>query len=249
MIAQPEFWTRVDLTSTDGCWPWTGSHGTTGYGQLQIGGQKIGAHRRAWELTFGPIPEGMYICHHCDNPPCVRPDHLYVGTASDNNHDAVVRGRRSTREPIQHGRACQTRPGVPHLPVEGCRTGRHYWKDGKWVGSRRMRGEMPRDPIAIAVTNNKSAHGRACLIRCGESHLPGPGCRTRAKVWWDGKWLPCPLRQDWATRNTDFGGTGVTEAIGRLGPNGASCCLACGELLRPWGDGYGHARGWCQEGA
>jgi len=90
---EERFWTKVQ--KADGCWLWTASvHGTKGYGQINSGGRgrPLQAHRVSWEIHFGPIPDGMIICHHCDNPLCVRPDHLFVGTKSDNALDAVRKG-------------------------------------------------------------------------------------------------------------------------------------------------------------
>ncbi len=77
---------------SESCWEWIGciNHG---YGTVGIGGKTLKAHRVAYEIAYGPIPEGMDICHHCDNPPCVRPDHLFAGTASDNLSDSSSKGR------------------------------------------------------------------------------------------------------------------------------------------------------------
>lgn len=86
-----KFWSHVQRG--DGCWTWTKGRMTAGYGQLKIKGRQVGAHRVAWVLTNGPIADGLYVCHHCDNPICVRPDHLFVGTNSDNQKDAVKKGR------------------------------------------------------------------------------------------------------------------------------------------------------------
>ena len=72
-----------------GCWLWSGTAASGLYGHY-LGKQ---AHRIAWELTYGPIPNGKKICHHCDNPPCVRPTHLFCGTQKQNSHDAVRKGR------------------------------------------------------------------------------------------------------------------------------------------------------------
>lgn len=81
-------------TTEDGdCVLWTGAT-TKGYGQLGDGhGRVVYAHRYAWESTFGPIPDGMHVLHHCDNPRCVRPDHLFLGTNADNVADKVSKGR------------------------------------------------------------------------------------------------------------------------------------------------------------
>jgi plasmid maintenance system antidote protein VapI len=88
------FWKYVN--KTDGCWLWTGSRTTGGYGQFGVGGRKgtpIGTHRVAWALANGAIPDGLCVCHRCDNPPCVRPDHLFLGTLADNFDDMRAKGR------------------------------------------------------------------------------------------------------------------------------------------------------------
>lgn len=71
------------------CWVWTGPHDRKGYGRWS----KTLAHRHSWELTYGPIEGDLWALHHCDNPPCVNPDHLYLGTVIENTRDAVERGR------------------------------------------------------------------------------------------------------------------------------------------------------------
>lgn len=87
------FWSRVRKTDGDGCWEWTGTFRTTGYGQFLAAGQQWIAHRYAWKMANGPIPNGMFVCHKCDNPPCVRVSHLFLGTAADNAADMKAKGR------------------------------------------------------------------------------------------------------------------------------------------------------------
>ena len=84
------FWAKVDRTG--GCWLWTGAV-VRRYGQIAVGHRRMRANRVAWELTFGGIPEGLVVCHRCDVPLCVRPDHLFLGTVGDNTRDAAAKGR------------------------------------------------------------------------------------------------------------------------------------------------------------
>lgn len=95
------FWAKVN--KTDSCWLWTGGTNATGYGLIGKGGRHAGrlnllAHRVSYELTIGPIPDGLKVCHNCpdgDNPLCVNPAHLFLGTTTDNALDMVRKGRRS----------------------------------------------------------------------------------------------------------------------------------------------------------
>jgi hypothetical protein len=96
------FWAAVDKTNADGCWEWTRARFPSGYGKMQLegGSRKVpgsrkleGAHRLAWTLTHGEIPDGLWVLHKCDNRPCCRPDHLFLGTCADNVRDMVAKGR------------------------------------------------------------------------------------------------------------------------------------------------------------
>lgn len=96
--SEDRFWAKVDKSGD--CWVWTASvfRERLGYGKFQTGSNRgesrvAYAHRVSWELHFGPIPNGLFVCHHCDNPPCVRPDHLFLGTAADNVRDMDRKGR------------------------------------------------------------------------------------------------------------------------------------------------------------
>jgi hypothetical protein len=93
--AETRFWRHVRKAEGEACWEWTASRGgTMGYGRFAADGRNPGsASRFSWELHYGPIPDGLFVCHHCDNPPCVRPDHLFLGDHRTNAADMVSKNR------------------------------------------------------------------------------------------------------------------------------------------------------------
>lgn len=123
------FWLKVEKTE-DGCWLWKGTRNVQGYGKISQGGQHKGAHRIAWELTFGPIPEGMNVLHHCDNPPCVNPTHLFLGTDSENTNDCISKGRFNPPKGEAQWRAKLTVDQVREIRKSGL----GYKKLGKLYG-------------------------------------------------------------------------------------------------------------------
>ena len=86
------FWDKVD-TSGD-CWEWIASCDSNGYGHMFVNEHIRQSHRLSWEISNGKIPDGMYVCHHCDNPKCVNPSHLFLGSNGDNVRDAFNKGRK-----------------------------------------------------------------------------------------------------------------------------------------------------------
>lgn len=131
-LIRQRFWENVE--HADECWWWIGPTVSSGYGKIRVGNETRLAHRVAWEMFLGEsIPTGMQILHKCDNPLCVRPGHLFMGTAEDNMQDKVAKGRAKTHNSYK----TRCKYGHPFSPENTLVDGNGY-RHCRECGRRRM---------------------------------------------------------------------------------------------------------------
>lgn len=115
----PAVWFWPKVAKSENCWEWTGALKSREpgreYGRVGYGNKIYMTHRVSWELHFGPIPKGLEVCHACDNPRCVRPDHLFLGTHIANMRDRDRKKRRTPLRGEQHGSARLTQLQVDEI--------------------------------------------------------------------------------------------------------------------------------------
>jgi len=121
---QKRYEENLYVGAPDMCWEYALTD-SDGYGRILVEGKRIGAHRLAWEIENGPIPDGMCICHHCDNPSCCNPAHLFLGTHTDNAHDRDKKGRG--------GSARGSKVGGAKLTSDDVRKIRALYSTGKYT--------------------------------------------------------------------------------------------------------------------
>ena len=148
------FWAKVDRSGD--CWEWTAKGTPKGYGVFGLLRKSVYAHRLSWKMEVGEIPDGMCVCHRCDNPPCVRPSHLFLGTYADNMEDMVRKERgpkklshedvRAVRERYQAGDWTQKALAVlmevcPAVISNVVRGATHRFAGGETAADSTKRGE------------------------------------------------------------------------------------------------------------
>lgn len=157
---ESRFWERVQ--KSDDCWLWTGARFSNGYGRIKTGGKntpEVKAHRLSYELHFGTIPDGLYVCHTCDNPSCVRPDHLFIGSAADNNTDRANKGRSAKGD---HSGARLH----PETRARGDKNGTRLHPEKVWRGSQISLSKLNEEKVV--QIRQKHAQGSSIQELAGE---------------------------------------------------------------------------------
>jgi hypothetical protein len=115
MTQEERFWNNVIKKEDNECWDWTGYKDSRGYALFTYNGTRQYIHRISWQIHFGSIPDGLLICHHCDNPPCTKPECLFLGTVQDNAIDRNNKGRNFKNIGEKNGRSKLTKDKVDEI--------------------------------------------------------------------------------------------------------------------------------------
>ncbi len=184
---EADFWVRVDKSGN--CWEWKRAK-ILGYGTTHLRGEVWKTHRLAWTLTYGPIPDGLLVCHRCDNRGCCNPAHLFLGTPADNSVDMANKGRS-----LGGLRHLQAKP----IEVDGIRLTQKDW--AKRLGATesvvRMRIRRGWEPTRAATTP-PARPGRRFITICGVSKYVNQWARLFGI---DRGIINSRLRRGWSEQN------------------------------------------------
>jgi hypothetical protein len=154
------FWSKVDKRGEDECWEWKDHKDRGGYGKIWLSGRNVLAHRFAWVIANGKMPDGLFACHKCDNPACCNPNHLFAGTSQDNIDDRVRKGRS----------ACGDRNASRLYPEKRERGENHWTRRNPEKAARGDRNGARLHPEKLARGANHWVNKYPELLCRGDNH-------------------------------------------------------------------------------
>lgn len=175
------FWSKVCKGNPDECWEWQAARGYFGYGVFSIRSRLLPAHRYAYELVHGAIPQGWQVCHVCDNPPCVNPSHLWLGTAKANAQDMARKGRdpmHTHPENVLRGDQHPARQH-PECLARGDRHGSYTHPGQLPTGDAHWARRHP-EKVKRGEANNRAKMTDATVIEMRALHSQGVGTTALA---------------------------------------------------------------------